>query len=743
MENRLRNKLQQIPSSEARVECSVDLADNSLSRSDTLAQMLQNLRETSLHVTTLRLYKNRYDDSAATALADHICEAAAQHRPLMQLHVSNNCLTEAGVRLLIEAAHRSQGYPRSTNSPELKSLGQDSGRRALWLRVENQDPPIARPQDLLDECNSAGIPVCVLAEGSGQRLPAGAVVQMHEYFLSGPSARSFGKGRGKGGGQQANTNASGLQVKPDKGKGKSEISCVTPSGTCYRLLQRGAGVICIQCSGVGMVDNDLDDLAKRGLLRLKEQIPSSEARVECSVDLADNSLSRSDTLAQMLQNLRETSLHVTTLRLYKNRYDDSAATALADHICEAAAQHRPLMQLHVSNNCLTEAGVRLLIEAAHRSQGYPRSTNSPELKSLGQDSGRRALWLRVENQDPPIARPQDLLDECNSAGIPVCLLAEGSGQRLPAGAVVQMHEYFLSGPSAQSFGKGRGKGGGQQANTNASGLQVKPGKGKGKSEISCVTPSGTCYRLLQRGAGVICIQCSGVGMVDNDLDDLAKRGLLRLKEQIPSSEARVECSVDLADNSLSRSDTLAQMLQNLRETSLHVTTLRLYKNRYDDSAATALADHICEAAAQHRPLMQLHVSNNCLTEAGVRLLIEAAHRSQGYPRSTNSPELKSLGQDSGRRALWLRVENQDPPIARPQDLLDECNSAGIPVCVLAEGSGHRLPAGAVVQIHPCFSKRLATGLTGWRVSCIPQLVLVPFICVHLRRLLQKLGCQIT
>ena len=704
--------LARLPSSPAgAVECAVDLAENSLSQAEPLAKMLQSLRAASLHVTTLRLHKNRYDDSAAETLAEHIREAADQGQPLMQLHLSNNSLSEAGLWLLIAAAHRSKGYPRSTDCAKLKSLGADSGRRVLWLRAENQDPPIARPRDFLDACSSSGMPVCVLADGSGQKPPVDAVVQMHEYFLSASHTRSSAKGSGRAKGQESKSGMGGPPARFGNGKGKGKYeSLSTASGMPFKVVQRGDGVICIH-GGACTDDAELEGTAIHELDKLLARLPSSPAgAVECAVDLAENSLSQAEPLAKMLQSLREASLHVTTLRLHKNRYDDSAAETLAEHIREAADQGQPLMQLHLSNNSLSEAGLWLLIEAAHRSKGYPRSTDCAKLKSLGADSGRRVLWLRAENQDPPIARPRDFLDACSSSGMPVCVLADGSGQKPPVDAVVQMHEYFLSASHTRSSAKGSGRAKGQESKSGMGGPPARFGNGKGKGKYeSLTTASGMPFKVVQRGDGVICIH-GGACTDDAELEGTAIHELDKLLARLPSSPAgAVECAVDLAENSLSQAEPLARMLQSLREASLHVTTLRLHKNRYDDSAAETLAEHIREAADQGRPLMQLHLSNNSLSEAGLWLLIEAAHRSKGYPRSTDCAKLKSLGADSGRRVLWLRAENQDPPIARPRDFLDACSSSGMPVCVLADGSGQKPPVDAVVQMHEYFLKQHSPG----------------------------------
>ncbi|CAE7381680.1 unnamed protein product [Symbiodinium natans] len=245
------------------------------------------------------------------------------------------------------------------------------------------------------------------------------------------------------------------------------------------------------------------------------------------------------------------------------------------------------------------------------------------------------------------------------------------------------------------------------------GLKKASGSQEAPPEQTSKKGSGSAQPGIVQKDGSIAVEWASIELDDNELEDFVRNRLSIMLAQLPGSAAgSVECTVDLADNHLRQAGTLAKMLQSLRETSLHVTVLRLYKNRYDDSVAVPLAEHIRAAATQGRPLMQLHLSNNSLTEAGMRLLIEAAHHSKGYPRSMGCAKLKSLGQDSGRRVLWLRVENQDSPIAGPRDFLESCSSVGLPVWILGDGSGQKPPADAVVQIHPSFVRTHDGGSAG-------------------------------
>eukprot|EP00931_Biecheleriopsis_adriatica_P053126 TRINITY_DN3104_c0_g1_i1.p1 TRINITY_DN3104_c0_g1~~TRINITY_DN3104_c0_g1_i1.p1 ORF type:complete len:704 (+),score=150.59 TRINITY_DN3104_c0_g1_i1:66-2177(+) len=542
----------------------------------------------------------------------------------------------------------------------------------------------------------------------------------------------------------------------------------TDSTSCSRwpkdsIAWKKDGSIAVQWAGAQLTDEDLENFVQNRLDFLLNELPEGQAAVECSVDFSDNMLSQPAPMALLLSRLREAPLHVTTLRLYKNHLGDIVATVLAEHIREAAKKGRPLMQLHLSSNSLTESGVQFLVEAAHRSGGYPRPVSAGKLKSLGpSDSGRRALWLRTENQDPPLENPSGLVRRLQTLGCPVCIL-ESRDQQVPEDTVVQMPEFFLTnlatgkgkgksdsdmgkGKSDGDMGKGKGNGKGNWKEPEASGNwkgkssydswkgkdfeATTKGKGKGKhfNDVGKGKRSdyqkgaygtrdsyeeGKSYNanggIVQKKDGSIAVQWAGAQLTDEDLENFVQNRLDFLLNELPEGQAAVECSVDFSDNMLSQPAPMALLLSRLREAPLHVTTLRLYKNHLGDIVATVLAEHIREAAKKGRPLMQLHLSSNSLTESGVQFLVEAAHRSGGYPRPVSAGKLKSLGpSDSGRRALWLRTENQDPPLENPSGLVRRLQTLGCPVCIL-ESRDQQVPEDTVVQMPEFFLTNLATG----------------------------------
>lgn len=146
------------------------------------------------------------------------------------------------------------------------------------------------------------------------------------------------------------------------------------------------------------VGNELPDL----LARLR---PEEGCTAECAVNLAGNELRGRRPLGALLQNFRDAEVRVTCLRLHRNHLKDEALDALIEHI--GASSSQPLAEIHLSDNHLTEVGIQSLIQAAFR----------------GHDGRRgRALWLRAENQRPPLSNPRGVLDSLAAEGMSVCLL---------------------------------------------------------------------------------------------------------------------------------------------------------------------------------------------------------------------------------------------------------------------------------------------------------------------------------
>jgi len=161
------------------------------------------------------------------------------------------------------------------------------------------------------------------------------------------------------------------------------------------------GAIFVGWSSVSLTDDALHSFAIERLPQLLlpevlQPMRSTKGRaLECVVDFSENLLEKAAPLKVVLEQLRQATLHITILKLHRNRFDDDTALVLAEHVKEAAAAGCPLMQLHFSDNKLSATGVRYLVEAAHESGSYPSQAQG-SLKSLGIDSLRKALYLRVE-----------------------------------------------------------------------------------------------------------------------------------------------------------------------------------------------------------------------------------------------------------------------------------------------------------------------------------------------------------
>jgi len=143
-------------------------------------------------------------------------------------------------------------------------------------------------------------------------------------------------------------------------------------------------------------------------------------------------------------------VRISTLRLHKNHLGDDAMEAIAEHITNAAEDGQPLMELHLSNNQISEVGIATLIKAAQQSGAY---VGKRDKRPDGREDHRHAaLWLRTENQRPAISDPQGFLDRLDDEGFTVCLLpskewtppaGKGKGSLLRPDASVHMHHSFV------------------------------------------------------------------------------------------------------------------------------------------------------------------------------------------------------------------------------------------------------------------------------------------------------------
>lgn len=234
------------------------------------------------------------------------------------------------------------------------------------------------------------------------------------------------------------------------------------------IAVRGERIATLDWSEQGYSDDIIIQRIEEHLPKLFERLQCPEGKGECSINLAGNRLRGAEPIAKLLRKLREAKVQVITLRLHKNQLSDDAMDAVVEHIKKSTRDHRPLLELHLSDNRLTEVAVRRLVEAAHGCKYYFAANSTPERRC-------RALWLRCENQRPPLSDPHGLLDRLALDGLSVCLLpskefqpTSGKGRSAQMDAPVHMHHAFA--PRAEhrmdkdgwgKEGKDNGKGGGK------------------------------------------------------------------------------------------------------------------------------------------------------------------------------------------------------------------------------------------------------------------------------------------
>jgi len=236
---------------------------------------------------------------------------------------------------------------------------------------------------------------------------------------------------------------------------------------------RGERVAVLDWGDAGYSDEALQERLDSHLPKLFDKLKADAGNAECSVNLSANRLRGPDPIANLLRKLREANIQVVTLRLHKNQLGDDAMKAVVEHMQQSSKNGRPLLELHLSDNKLTEVSIQILVEAAHQCRFYFSANTTPERRC-------RALWLRCENQRPPIADPHGLLERLTADGLNVCLLPSKEFQPPPGGkgraaqmeAPVHMHHAFAprslqslstdAWPSKEKgtgYGKDGGKGG--------------------------------------------------------------------------------------------------------------------------------------------------------------------------------------------------------------------------------------------------------------------------------------------
>mmetsp|Transcript_43254 Transcript_43254/g.85670 ORF Transcript_43254/g.85670 Transcript_43254/m.85670 type:complete len:538 (-) Transcript_43254:77-1690(-) len=164
------------------------------------------------------------------------------------------------------------------------------------------------------------------------------------------------------------------------------------------------------------------------LVKLKSE---GNGNAECAVNLSGNELRGPEALQGLLKRFRDGDVRITTLRLHRNHLDDKAIDAIVEHMHAAPRLGQRLSELHLSDNHLTDVGIKRLIRAAHDVQEKRRC---------------RPLWLRAENQRPHIQDPRGVLDSLAEEGMSVCLLPSKEFQVPGKGrpdVPVHMHRAFI------------------------------------------------------------------------------------------------------------------------------------------------------------------------------------------------------------------------------------------------------------------------------------------------------------
>lgn len=264
-----------------------------------------------------------------------------------------------------------------------------------------------------------------------------------------------------------------------------------PTGSGISVRHERVGTV--DWSDGGYSDQQLIQRVEKCLPELFERLHVEDGSAECSVNLSGNKLRGAAPIASILRSLRENQVQVTTIRLHKNQFTDDAMSALVEHIDRAASDNRPLTELHLSDNRLTEDGIRSLVKAAHRCKAYSKGDAPPP-----RNGGRvRSFWLRTENQQPPVPDPHGVLERLAADGYSVCLLPskeyqpQGASARKSLEAPVHMHHAFAPRSELRASPEpawGKGEAGWRKGEATSSrdwwaeggkGKDGKDGKGKG------------------------------------------------------------------------------------------------------------------------------------------------------------------------------------------------------------------------------------------------------------------------
>ena len=188
------------------------------------------------------------------------------------------------------------------------------------------------------------------------------------------------------------------------------------------------------CIEVGLSKHNLDDagmshwcswacteLPRLGAaLQVDEDARTCRAKKGLILDFSENSIGDEGCISMvtlLTKQLRGVSIRM--IRLHENRLGPGSATALGALMIELGAEEEDSRgvpeELHLSNNHIGDAGIRILLEAAARA-GEGTATPAYPLPAARGDSWRktRPLWLRVQSNGLPEGQVEHFLADVSA-----------------------------------------------------------------------------------------------------------------------------------------------------------------------------------------------------------------------------------------------------------------------------------------------------------------------------------------
>mmetsp|Transcript_4579 Transcript_4579/g.10024 ORF Transcript_4579/g.10024 Transcript_4579/m.10024 type:complete len:554 (-) Transcript_4579:32-1693(-) len=268
----------------------------------------------------------------------------------------------------------------------------------------------------------------------------------------------------------------------------------SPDGLAWNLRAGGCSL-----KAQDAVNTFLEDLQQNLDAVMEERAATGTADVTRiladTIDVAETWCG-DDFLTELFRILEVAGVQPRVLKLYKCNMTDEGLQVVAEF---CSRTERPVHELHLSHNQITSNGVITLCEKIRENPNYPRTvgTGADQIQPV-------PMWVRFERNH--IENHQEVLDELESGGIPVCVVED---RKCSAGSCCQCKPseadaeqvtllengklfhfpYFDGqkggkGASSEPKGKGKGKGQGQNKSQGKGkgGEGSKGGKGKSKGQ---------------------------------------------------------------------------------------------------------------------------------------------------------------------------------------------------------------------------------------------------------------------